>query len=245
MRFTLYIFFPCLWFTFYLSCTDTPKNIRKEQRIEMPSDTFEIWVDPFPKDKKFVPKITPLLSLTEEYPIIMDSSNHSKLENLQKNVEEAKRNVDLWRFKSFPWKELLALFLFASVVILVKGAKNLENFPKTEELDAEKKSLQALEGLKPLLEKQDYKEFYVQTNDVVRCFIEEKLQIKTSTKTTPEFLQEMARSSQLNFKIQILVSDFFQEAERIKFAAHLPSRNQCEEAYKSAKALIRSTSVNP
>ncbi|HEY4831751.1 MAG TPA: hypothetical protein VIH61_04235 [Waddliaceae bacterium] len=244
MRFTLLIMFAFMSYAFRLPCAELPfvKNLEKDQRVEIVSDSVEIHVDSLPENQKFQPRIAPLLSLTKEYPITIDSNNRMRLEAPQRDLEEAKHNIDLWRQKTFPWKGLLTVLLFASIVMMIKlKQKNLKSVFRNQmnqELNAQKKGMQALEVLRNLLKKQNYEEFYLQITDIVRCFIEERFQIKTSIKTTQEFLQEMAQYPELDSKTQTLLSDFLLRADKVKFADHSPSYQECEEAYKAAETLM-------
>ena len=217
MRFTLYLIaFMC--YSFSLSCAED-----------------------LPENQQFQPKIAPLLSLTEKYPITIDSNNRMNLlENPQSNLEEAKRNVYLWRLKTIPWKELLAVLLFVSIAAMIKlKPKSPESVSQIDqELNAQKKGLQSLEIIQNLLKKQNYEQFYLQLTDTVRRFIEERYQIKASIKTTEEFLQEMTQYPTLDPKTQNLLSEFLQRADQVKFAEHQPSSKECEEAYKAAETLI-------
>lgn len=197
----------------------------------------------FSENQEFQPKIAPMLSLTEKYPIIIDSNNQiNLLENPKNNFEEAKRNVHLWRLKTFPWEELLTVLLFISFAMLIKfKSKSPKSIvQKDQELDAKKKGLQDLKQVQNFLEKQNFEQFYLQLTETVRRFIEEKFQIKISIKTTEEFLQEMTQYPTLDPKTQTLLAEFLLRADQVKFADHQPSSKECEEAYQAAKTLINS-----
>ena len=199
------------------------------------------------ESQKFQPKIAPLLSLTEEYPVTIDAKNRQELlENPQRNLEEEKRNVYLFHLKTFPWEELLAILLFVIIVMIIKFKPKNQGLlaQKTKEdqiFNARKKGLDSLEALRKndLLKNQKFEEFYLQITDTVRHFVEEKFQIKTSIKTTQEFLQEMTQYPKLDKKTQTLLSDFLLRADHVKFAVHLPTPKECEEAYKAAETLIK------
>lgn len=216
----------------------------EDKPVEMISNIFEINVTAL-ENPKFQPLITPLLSMKEEYPILMDSKNRIKL-NENFSIDEKQRNVALLRQKTLPWNELLAVILFALLAIIIKyqpkrGEEPLQRTQEAARLDASDKGSHALEQLKDqeLVQPQHCEEYYLQITNIVRQFIEEKYLIRASIKTTQEFLVEMTQNPQLSESVQALLSEFLIRSDRVKFAEHVPTPVECEEAYKAAETLIK------
>lgn len=223
-----------------------PKEQENAQAVEIISDIFTVHITA-PKEKEaFKPIPAPLLSLTDEYPIAIDASNRQNLlDSPQRNIKEAKYNQEIWRQKSFPWEGFLGIIAFAVLALIIKF-KPKEAQQKKEENQAQRilfsreKGIQALGMLKQKtfqapLERED---FYLQITRIVRSYIEETFQIHAETETTQEFLNEMMQSAKLTQDQKNLLSDFVVEADRVKYANHSPSPEECTKAYKAAEKLI-------
>ncbi|MFQ5730296.1 MAG: hypothetical protein ACE5GN_08040, partial [Waddliaceae bacterium] len=94
-----------------------PKNREQHKPVEIISEIFKVTITLPPLDKGYQGMASPLLSLTQQFPISIDPKNRKNLlENVAVNAQESKKNVLTLRQKSLPWAELAGVLLFAVVM---------------------------------------------------------------------------------------------------------------------------------
>jgi len=92
-----------------------------------------------------------------------------------------------------------------------------------------------------LAEKQQFEAFYVRLSGIVREYIERRFGLMAPERTTDEFLAEARRSDALRDEHKTLLATFLRAADMVKFARHLPSVSECEEALASARGFVEQT----
>ena len=116
-----------------------------------------------------------------------------------------------------------------------RRAPDSEKAARKKAASARSKALSSLSAL-DLSEKE---KFYVDLTNAVRRFIEEKYLIRTTSQTTQEFLYKMANDPVFDNETQAMLSDFLISSDRVKFADHNPTREDCEEALQTAEQFIK------
>ena len=69
---------------------------------------------------------------------------------------------------------------------------------------------------------------------MVRRYLEEAYLIRAETLTTEEFLVEAVRHPDLDEGKRLLLNNFLDSADKVKFAQHEPTGLECAEAERAA-----------
>jgi len=196
------------------------------------------------------PKLTldlkpfPLLPLEEKLPITITKQNRKKLlENKTIFENEAKKNRRILEKKILPWEKISGIFLFAIVFLLARmqpkqflGRKK-NGKPRSS---AKQQALAVLACLEKsqFVEKSTRDPFCFDLSCSIKKYIEERYQLASSAKTTPELLEEISKSTQIDEKIKPFFEDFLFFMDRVKFASHEPSAQECIKMRQMAKEFI-------
>ncbi|MDN3509977.1 MAG: BatD family protein [Candidatus Jettenia sp.] len=85
------------------------------------------------------------------------------------------------------------------------------------------------------------KEYYYRITDILRHYIEDRFGLLAPERTTEEFLAEMAHTNRLEESHKILIQEFLEHADMVKYAKYGPSNVEVKEAYDRAKRLVDET----
>jgi hypothetical protein len=104
-------------------------------------------------------------------------------------------------------------------------------------------ALEALDRLlaEHLLELGDYKQFYFRVSDILRRFIEHRFGLHAPERTTEEFLAELDRSKALPERHQMLLQDFLDHCDLVKFAKHEPESEEISRTVESCRDFVVET----
>ncbi len=92
-----------------------------------------------------------------------------------------------------------------------------------------------------LIAKGMVKEYYYRLTDIVRHYIEGRFGLLAPERTTEEFLVEMAHANTLDKAHKVLIQDFLNHCDMVKYAKYGPSLLEIEETYSVARRLIDET----
>lgn len=209
------------------------------------SDIFEIDVS-MPKsaleNQNF---IQPLMSLKQTIPIEINPQNRRSIfQNPQLQSAEINHNRLLFHRKEFPWAGF-AFFILAGLVFLAIKTQPPNPKKAPEPIQTPKirlKTLTAIDQLarENLIETKQFDRFYTNLSSLVRTFIEKRYQVRSSTYTTQEFLEKISKSPILDNKKQIMLIEFLNSSDRVKFAKYDPTKEECEQALQNARGFIKS-----
>jgi hypothetical protein len=87
----------------------------------------------------------------------------------------------------------------------------------------------------------ELEEFYTQLSDVLRRYLDLRYHMPAPEQTTPEFLETMRRSPQLQPEQQAVLRDFLEQCDLVKFARAQPSREEWRKAAETAHAFVEQT----
>ncbi len=87
--------------------------------------------------------------------------------------------------------------------------------------------------------------FYTELSQIVRTYIEARFGLKAPEQTTEEFIREATSSRLLSLDHQLLVSEFLEQCDLVKFARHQPSLQDMSAALAAAERLVRETIPQP
>jgi hypothetical protein len=104
-------------------------------------------------------------------------------------------------------------------------------------------ALEALARLRAsrLLEEGRHKDYYVRLSAIVRHYLEDRFGLRAPEMTTEEFLQVAQQSPRLPRDQRTSLGRFLSEADLVKFARHVPEREDGEHAYAAARQFVEST----
>lgn len=222
-----------------------PNNPKTNTTAVIISEIFKIETSLPSIDKNFRSLAYPLLSLTKRFPITLSQENRKNLlNNPQLQAIEADRNEAIFKQKTLPWPELSGAFLFLFILLIArmqpKRKPDLKKEMRKRALTAKRKAINALTTLEEekLPQKNEFEQFYMSLTDTVRKYIEENYQEPATTKTTEIFLKMMAASPKFDDETKNLLKDFLNSSDRVKFAKHEPTLEECLEAQQMAKQFI-------
>jgi len=85
------------------------------------------------------------------------------------------------------------------------------------------------------------KEYYYRLTDIMRHYIEGRFGLLAPERTTEEFLAEMAHANTLDKSHKVLIQEFLNHCDMVKYAKYGPSLLEIEETYSVARRLIDET----
>ncbi len=88
-------------------------------------------------------------------------------------------------------------------------------------------------------------EFFLRLTDIVREYLERRLGLPATEQTTEEFVRSLEHRDALPSRLQAMLRDFLNTADRIKFAKAEATQQQMIEALRSAERLVRETRPAP
>ena len=92
-----------------------------------------------------------------------------------------------------------------------------------------------------LIAKGFVREYYYHITDIVRHYIEDRFGLLAPERTTEEFLTEMAHTNKLDDTHKILIREFLERCDMVKYAKYGPSNLEVKETYDAAKRFIDET----
>lgn len=85
------------------------------------------------------------------------------------------------------------------------------------------------------------KEYYYRITDILRHYIENRFGLLAPERTTEEFLAEMAHTNRLEDSHKLLIQEFLEHSDMVKYAKYGPSNREVKETYDIAKRLVDET----
>ena len=85
------------------------------------------------------------------------------------------------------------------------------------------------------------REYYYRITNILRHYIEDRFSLLAPERTTEEFLTEMAHTNQLDDTHKILIREFLERCDMVKYAKYGPSNLEIKETYDAAKRFIDET----
>jgi hypothetical protein len=104
-------------------------------------------------------------------------------------------------------------------------------------------ALEALDRLRAerFVERGQFETYYVRLSGLVREYVEARFGLRAPEMTTDEFLAAAQRGRDLGSAHRLALGEFLSEADLVKFARHVPSRERAERAWSAARELVEAT----
>lgn len=103
-------------------------------------------------------------------------------------------------------------------------------------------ALRALAEAK-LIEAGRIQEFYYRLSEIARQYIERRFGLMAPERTTEEFLIEMRSSNALAAEHQVLLGEFLEACDMVKYARHEPDNAEIERAFNAARDFVTETKL--
>lgn len=223
----------------YLTFLDVA--FKGEKTVNVTSSIVQLEVEPAKPVEKL--SLAPLHSLVPELPLGMTQTNRQiMMEDRETLAVEAQRNVRIISKHSFPWLTLFLIAFFIAAWFSIKRfIYHLEQQKraKLEATSARIQAEQALQALKDqqLIEQRKYKEYFFTLTDIVWAYLEGRYKLLWRHFTTDELAQFQATNtadSSLKDKLVVLLNI----ADQVKFAGHIPTHAEYEQALSRAEEII-------
>lgn len=188
--------------------------------------------------------VAPLLPLSPGLSVGITQANREKLMNSPEVLaKEAERNTEILAEHSFPWLLVLGMALSGVALWLLwkmredvlkqRARKNIKT-PYEEAIEAVKELKTA-----NLPQQKQYEEFFTRLPNIIRVYLEKAYGLSAMEKTTEELLEDRQFSTLFSADIQQLLTAVLQQADRVKFAQHIPSVQECVHAVDSTETFLR------
>jgi Domain of unknown function (DUF4381) len=103
-------------------------------------------------------------------------------------------------------------------------------------------ALQRLEEIRPLMIPASAPAFGIAVSDIVRTYIEQRFAVTVTQRTTEEFLQDLLGSAnEALVQHQLLLADFLQQCDIVKFANLSIASQSMESLRQSARTFVQRT----
>jgi hypothetical protein len=121
---------------------------------------------------------------------------------------------------------------------------------KTRPLLPHEMALQRLEAARALMQPANAREFTTAVSGIIRGYIELRFCVTATRRTTEEFLRDLLQSANTSLaRYQVLLGEFLNRCDLVKFAGISPPLQDLESLYQSARAFVLDTAepeeVNP
>lgn len=217
-----------LWEVIFL-----PKGDRSVVQLISDLISVEVTMPPHTKESSMV---SPVMQLKKELPIEIDSKNKETINNLTGLNDWNEKVIES---RSIPWDKLLGILVFSLAFLWAKQQPKVKRLvPKKNIQEIKQDTLQELHQIS-LPENRDAERFYIRLTNTVRDYFEKGYEIHAPMQTTEEFLHNLVQLTTWDQKQQDQIAVFLRNADRVKFAQHEASPEECEKAYESAKRLLK------
>jgi len=95
-----------------------------------------------------------------------------------------------------------------------------------------------------LIDKGEFKEYYIVLSGIVRKYIEDRFDIKAPEMTTEEFLKSLQGSGVLDDAQKDILKAFLNLCDMVKFAKYGPTKQESEQSLALSYGLINATKTS-
>ncbi len=129
-----------------------------------------------------------------------------------------------------------ATFMYIRNRRLAKAAEMASRLPHETAYER----LRALKA-KGLPGKGRIEEYYVELSNIVRCYLEDRFNLRAPEMTSEEFLSGLKEEEKLSRAHKALLKEFLFHCDLVKFAKYGPSPNEMDLSFESAEKLVDQT----
>jgi hypothetical protein len=89
----------------------------------------------------------------------------------------------------------------------------------------------------------DPRQFCTAVSDALRAYLEERFQLRAPERTTEEFLHDLQQTDVLTTGQKLVLTDFLQRCDLVKFARFEPDETALKDLHESALRLVDETAA--
>lgn len=205
--------------------------------IDLPAITYFSKTDPDNNKKLIIPAI----------PIYVKSLLTAEKITDLKNLKDIKPPVllptDKKKIKKILFIVIGALLLFIIVLWLIAKFFKHKNNPQIHIKTPYEIAMEELISLERehLIEHHQVKEYYFKLSIIIRKYLEGRFNISAPTLTTEEFFKVVTGKKILNPDYTATLNIFLNSCDYVKFAKYIPSSEEIETTFSSAKNFVEET----
>ena len=180
--------------------------------------------------------------------------NKSKDELLKLDVKGLKGPVSLPPRYDLLWWCLGGIVVLILIWLLIQTVRKMATKKETQNITntmiAEPAHIVALRQLTAIqnmdyLAKGDFKTYYSELSECIREYMENRYQIRALEMTTEEFLNYVSTNQDLKLEFQLILKDFLNSSDLVKFAKHLPLIAEAQHSLAIVHQFIEATKEIP
>ncbi|MCI0587013.1 MAG: hypothetical protein L0323_09260 [Planctomycetes bacterium] len=143
----------------------------------------------------------------------------------------------------WPWIAAGAALLAAGALLFRVLRRRRQGAPLAPPVPPHERALRLLEelGRRTLADPEAQKAFYYDLSMGIREYIEGRFGLRAPERTTEEFLEEAASFRGFSLETRGLLRSFLEACDLVKYARHLPSREEVREALAGARRFVEET----
>ena len=215
---------------------------KEKSHLMFPTGVFTVHVTKNESQKVFLGIPAPLMNLSLEYPIDVNSHNKiTYLENEKINFQDKEKHRMLFFGKNRKFI-LLFILIFIKVLLILYGIyrftfrslffKNKDHIKTNRE--------RALEKMKGFEKKFSYdKEYYSELSLILREYIENSFGLKLTSMTTREFFIHAAKSELIDKESREIIGKILSDADLAKFALEHQGEENAINFHRNISEFIR------
>lgn len=158
-------------------------------------------------------------------------------------LRDIKPPVNLPSSQRFYLPVLILVFIAGLIYLGLKFLKKKIETKIEVKRSADEIAFEQLEELKRknLIAQGKTKEYYSCVSDIIRHYLENRFELHAPEMTTEEFLFYVRDYAQVIFEHKVLLKEFLLLCDLVKFAKYVPSEQEIDSVYQSARKFIVQT----
>jgi hypothetical protein len=203
--------------------------------LELPAITFAF--SAVGDDRKTYEIFTEPLEIEVVTTIFNDPNEPVEIADI-KDVVEMRTNVWIWMAAG-----IVIAALFVVVATYIYSRKKRQASIRRIYKPAHEIAMERLAGLEKenLIIKGLVKLFYEKISSILRHYVEDRFDLNAPERTTEEFLAELKYSTALNEADKLLLAQFLEKCDLVKFAKHQPEKQQVESTLVIVRDFVEKT----
>lgn len=220
----------------FLGIEFKPNDPKTQSPVVLISPIFDVDVIQPVQAQKEKPLEAPLMTFSIDFPVDVDTENRRSA----LSISSQSRILSLFNQREIPWVGLLALAAALFFIFRFGKPPSQPEKEKAKQLASVKQqAAHELSQLQFLIKNKEIEPFYVGLTHIVRKFIENYYHIEADSRTTEEFLNEMAKHPTFTNETRDLLKSFLEKADKVKYAQAQATEQDCTQALETAIKLIQ------
>lgn len=142
------------------------------------------------------------------------------------------------------WISIVAALLMAAIIggalFVVWRRRMAKPLPPPTPWETARQRLRSL-AARQLPQQGQIERYYIDLSAILRYYIEDRFHLRAPEETTPEFLEEAAKSGQFTGDQQEALARFLHHCDLVKFALYQPTADQIENSFSLVAQFVEET----